>query len=167
MPAKNPKDVFVTLMSEARNNTERTAKVYQELSQEAQNSDVQENLEAQAFVTEKNLEALDRCFEIIGEKPQETDGRIHDVFVEDFKKELTEIESPPAKHLFMLAKATQLAHLRYAEYMTLITAAEVTGHTVVGVLLESTLADKLAFQERTQRLIQNIIEGKMVARMVA
>jgi len=167
MPAKNPKDVFVTLMSEARNNTERTAKIYQELSQEAQNPDVQENLEAQAFVTEKNLEALDRCFEIIGEKPQETNRCMHDVFVEDFKKELTEIESPPAKHLFMLAKATQLAHLRYAEYITLITAAELTGHTVVGVLLESTLADKLAFQERTQRLIQNIIEGKMVARMVA
>jgi ferritin-like metal-binding protein YciE len=67
----------------------------------------------------------------------------------------------------MLAKATQLAHLRYAEYITLITAAELTGHTVVGVLLESTLADKPAFQERTQRLIQSIIEGKMAARMVA
>ena len=167
MPANNPKDVFVTLMSEARNNTERTAQLYHELSQTAQNPDVQETLEAQAFVTEKNLEALDRCFEIIGERPQPTSGRMHDVFVEDLERELTEIPSPPAKHLFILAKATQLAYLRYAEYITLVTAAEVTGHTVVGVLLESTLADKAAFQERTQCLIQNIIDGKMAAGMVA
>jgi len=167
MPAKNPKDVFVTLMSEARNNTERTAQVYQELSQTAQHPDVQEALEAWAFVTEKNLEALDRCFEIIGEKPQQPSERTHDVFVEDLEKELIEIQTQPAKHLFMLAKATQLAHLRYAEYLTLMTAAELTGHTVVGVLLETTLADKLVFQERTQRLIQNIIEGKMAAKMVA
>jgi ferritin-like metal-binding protein YciE len=167
MPAKNPKDVFVMLMSDARNNTERTAKVYQELSQAAQNPDVQEALEARAFVTEKNLQALDRCFEIIGEKPQKTSGRQHDVFVEDFKKELAEIQSPAAKHLFMLAKATQIAHLRFAEGVALTAAADATGHFGVGVLLESTLADKLAFAEQTRRLIRHIIEGKVAERMVA
>jgi ferritin-like metal-binding protein YciE len=167
MPAKNPKDVFVMLMSDARNNTERTAKVYQELSQAAQNPDVQEALEARAFVTQKNLEALDRCFEIIGEKPQKVSGRLHDIFVEDFKKELAEIQSPAAKHLFMLAKATQIAQLRFAEYVTLTAAADATGHFGVGVLLESTLADKLAFAEQSRRLIRHIIEGKVAERMVA
>jgi len=167
MPAKNPKEVFLMLMSDARNNTERSAKAYQELSQAAQNPDVQEALEARAFITQKNLEALDKCFEIIGEKPQKLSGRMQDVFVEDFKKELAEIQSPPAKHLFMMAKATHLAQLRFAEYVTLTAAADVTGHFGVGALLESTLADNLAFLERTRRLIQHIVEGKVAARMVA
>jgi len=40
MPAKNPKEVFVTLLSDARSNTERSAKVYREISQLAQNPDI-------------------------------------------------------------------------------------------------------------------------------
>ncbi|HKF22474.1 MAG TPA: DUF892 family protein [Candidatus Angelobacter sp.] len=167
MPAKNPKEVFLTLLSDARNNTERSAKVYQEFSQAAQNPDVQEALEARAFVAEKNLEALDKCFEIIGEKPMKLSGRLHDVFVDDFKKELAEIQSPVAKHLFILAKATHLAHLRFAEYVVLVAASDVTGHFGVGVLLESVLADKLAFLERTRRLVGDILEGKVAERLVA
>ena len=167
MPVKNPKEVFVTLLSDARNNTERSVKVFQELSKAAQNPDVQEALEARAFIAEKNLEALDKCFEIIGEKPEKLAGRLHDVFVEDFRKELAEIQSPVARHLFILAKATHLAHLRFAEYAVLIAAADVTGHFGVGVLLESVLADKMAFLERTRRVIRDVLEGKVAERLVA
>jgi ferritin-like metal-binding protein YciE len=167
MPAKNPKEVFLMLLSDARNNTERSAKVYGEVSKMAQNPDVQEALEARAFVTERNLEALDRCFEIIGEKPVKLSGRLQEVFVEDFKRELAEIQSPAARHLYILAKATHLAHLRTAEYVALVAAADVTGHYGVGVLLESVLADKLAFLERDRRLVRHIIEGKVAERLAA
>jgi ferritin-like metal-binding protein YciE len=167
MPAKNPKEVFLMLLSDARNNTERSAKVYREVSKMAQNPDVQEALEARAFVTERNLEALDQCFEIIGEKPITLSGRLQEVFVEDFKRELAEIQSPAARHLYILAKATHLAHLRTAEYAALVAAADVTGHYGVGVLLESVLADKLAFLERDRRLVRHIIEGKVAERLAA
>jgi ferritin-like metal-binding protein YciE len=167
MPAKNPKEVFLMLLSDARKNTERSANVYREISEMAQNPDVQEALEARAFVAEKNLEALDQCFQIIGEKPVKLSGRLHDVFVEDFKKELSEIQSPAARHLYILAKATHLAHLRFAEYVMLIAASDVTGHYGVGLLLESVLADKVAFLERTRRLVRHIIEGKVAERIAA
>jgi ferritin-like metal-binding protein YciE len=167
MAAKNPKEVFVTLLSDTRQNTERTAKMYQEFSQAAQNPDVKEALEARAFVSNKNLEALDQCFKLIGEQPVKLSGRLHDVFVEDFKKELAEIQSPAAKHIYILAKAIHLAHLRFAEYVALIAAADVTGHFGVGVLLESVLADKLAFLERDRRLVRHIVEGKVAERLVA
>jgi ferritin-like metal-binding protein YciE len=167
MPAKNPKEVFVMLLSDARQNTERSVKVYREISQFAQNPDIKEALECRAFVAEKNLETLDKCFEIIDEEPVKLSGRLQDVFVEDFKKEVAEIQSPAAKALYVLAKATHLAHLRVAEYVVLIGAADVTGHFGVGVLLESVLADKLAFHERTERLVRHIIEGKVAERLVA
>jgi len=167
MSVKNSKDVFLTLLSDARNNTERSASFYREISELAENPDVQEALQARAFVAEKNLEALDQCFEIIEEEPVKLRGHLHDVFVEDFKKELAEIQSPPARQLYILAKATHLAHLRFAEYVMLITASDVTGHYGVGLLLESVLADKLAFLERTQRLVRHIIEGKVAQRLAA
>lgn len=164
---KDPKEVFVRLLSDARHNTERSVKVFEEFSKTAENPDVQEALEARAFVAEKNLETLDKVFEIIDEEPVKLSGRLHDVFVEDFKRELSEIQSPVARHIFILAKATHLAHLRVAEYVALIAAAEVSGHYAVGVLLESVLADKLAFLERTRRLIGHIIEGRVAERLVA
>ena len=47
-----------------------------------------------------------------GAKPAALSGRIHDVFIEDFRRELAEIQAPAAKALFVLVKANQLMHLR-------------------------------------------------------
>ena len=165
MSVKNPKEFFVVLLSELRQGTERTTKIFQEISQVAQNPDIKEALEARAFVSDKVLATLDQCFKLIGEQPVKLSGRMHDIFVEDFRKELAEIESPVARHLFILAKANHLVHLRIAEYVTLIAAADMTGHYGVGVLLESCLADTLAFVERTRRLIRNVIETKVAERV--
>lgn len=90
---------------------------------------------------------------------------LHDIFVEDFRKELAEIQNPAAKRLFILAKAIHLTQLRIAEYAALVAAADVTGHYGVGVLLESCLADKLAFVERTRRMIRNAVEAKVAKKM--
>jgi hypothetical protein len=81
-------------------------------------------------------------------------SRLQDIFNEDFRKELAEMQNPAAKALFILVKANHLTHLRIAEYVALIATADLTGHYAVGVLLESCLADKLAFVERNRRLIR-------------
>ena len=60
-----------------------------------------------------------------------------------------------------------MAHLRIAEYKALIAAADLSGHYAVGVLLESCLADKLAFVERTGRFIRAIVETKVVEKIAA
>jgi hypothetical protein len=66
-----------------------------------------------------------------------------------------------------LAKTSQLIHLCIGEFVALIAAAEMTSHYGVGVLLESCLAEKIAFAERTRLLIVNIIEGKVAATLAA
>jgi ferritin-like metal-binding protein YciE len=167
MSVKNPHELFVMLLSNVRQGTERTTKIFQEISQAAQNPDVKEALEARAFVSQRTLEKLDQCFKLIGEQPVKLSGRLMEVFVEDFHKELAEIESPVAKHLYILAKVNHLVHLRIGEYVALIAAADMTGHYGVGVLLETCLAEKLAFVERTRRLIKNLIEHRVATKLAA
>ena len=167
MPVKNPKELFVMLLSDARQGTERTAKILQEISQAAQDPEIKEALEARVFVSDQVLAKVDQCFKLIGEQPVKLGGRLHDVFVEDFRRELAEMQSPVAKHLFILAKVTHLNHLRIAEYAALAAAADITGKHGVGVLLESCLADKLAFVERTRRLIRNIVATKVREKIAA
>jgi ferritin-like metal-binding protein YciE len=164
MPIKNAKELFVSMLSHVRHGTERSAAIYQELGELAQNPEIQEALAARAFVSQQTLAKLDEAFKSIGEKPVNVTGKLHDVFVEDFRKELAEIQSPEARRLFVLAKANHLNHMRTAEYVTLVAAADVSGHHGVGVLLESCLGDHLAFVERTKRLIRRVIEAKIAAR---
>ena len=167
MPLNNPREVFVRLLSNARQGTENSTKIYQELSQVVQEPAIKEALEARVFVSGQILERLDQCFKLLGEKPVKSSGRLQEVFIEEFRKELAEIQSPLARHLFVLAKVSHLIHLRIAEYVALTAAADVTGHYDVGVLLETCLADKLAFAERTRRLIRNTVETRMMERKAA
>src|SRR6266550_3557176 len=104
MTARTPKELFVMLLSDVRQGTEKAVKIT---------------------------------------------GRIQEIFMEDFRKELAEIQSPVARRLFILAKLNHLTHFRIGEYVALISAADVAGHYGVGILLEACLADRLAFVERT------------------
>jgi ferritin-like metal-binding protein YciE len=164
---KNPKELFVALLSDLRQREERTTDVLQELSDAAKNPDIKEALESRVFLKNQIMSSLDRCFKLIGEQPVKVNDRLHDIFVEDFRRELNEIQSPIAKSLYVMAKARQLMQARIGEYVALTAMADVTGHFGVGVLLESCLADKLAFIERTRRLVRNMVENEVAARLAA
>lgn len=163
MPVKNREEIFVRLLSHVRQGTERTATILQELAEAAQNQEIREALQARAFISQKTLATIDEAFKQISQKPVKLSGRLHDIFVEDFRRELSEIQSPEAKLLFILAKAHQLVELRVAEYVTMIAAADASGYYGVGVLLESCLADLLAFTERARRLIRHVVEARVAA----
>ena len=161
MPIKTPKELCVSMLSELRHGAERSQRIYEELGQAAQNPEIKEALDARELVSSQIMNRLDECFKLIGEKPVKINQRLHDVFIEDFRRDLNEIQGPVARKLFVLAKASHLAHLQVATYITLIAAADTLGHPGVGVLLESCLADKLAFMDRTKQLIREQIAEKV------
>ena len=161
MSAKSPKEVFLFLLSDVRSGAEHAGKLYHEMGELAGRPEIKEVLEARSFVQNKIVSSLDQCFKLIGEKPVPVSGRLREVFAEDFRREIAEIQSPAAKALFVLAKASHLTHLRMGEYVVLIAAADMTGHHGVGLLLESCLADKLALTERIRRMVRHLIEEKV------
>ena len=161
MPITTPKELCVAILSELRNGAERSRKIYEELGEAAQNPEIKEALDARRLISSQVVTRLDECFKLIGEKPVKVTPRWHEVFIEDFRRELNEIQGPVARKMFVLAKASHLTHLQIAGYVTLIAAADTLGHPAVGMLLESCLADKLAFVERTKRLIRHHVEEKV------
>jgi ferritin-like metal-binding protein YciE len=164
MPAKTPKELFLMLLSDVRQATEKSSAIYQEIGQNVQDPQIKEVLEARAFTSRKTLETLDQCFKLIGEQPVKFSGRLQETFIDDFRKELSEIQGPVARSIFVLAKLTHLTHLRIGEYVALTAAADISGNYAVGLLLETSLADKLAFVERTRRLIRNLVEAGIAER---
>ncbi|HTS58674.1 MAG TPA: DUF892 family protein [Terriglobales bacterium] len=167
MPIKSPKEIFLLLLSDLRQGSERTNKILDEVIPMVQDPDIKEALEARSFVSQSILSTLDQCFKLIGEQPVKLSGRLYEVFAEDFRNQLAEIQNPVARHLFILAKVNHLIHLRIAEYKALIAAADLSGHYGVGVLLESALANKLALAERTRHFIREIAAGRIAEKIAA
>ena len=163
MPITSMNEIVVSMLSELRHGAERSQSIYQELAQASQSPQIKEALESRGMIASQVLSRLDECFKLINEKPVKVNQRLRDVFIEDFRKELGEIQSPLARKIFTLAKASHLAQLEAAGYTALIEAADTVGHPGVAVLLESCLADKLAFAQRTKRLIRHHIEQRVSA----
>ena len=168
MPIKNPKQVFVLMLSDLRRGTEKTTSMFQNLAQIADDPDIKQALEVRSFVSQKVVETLDQCFKLIGEQPIPLSGtrtRIYDVLAEDFRNEVGEIQDTKTRRFYILAKLNNLAHIRAAEYKTLIAAADISGNYGVAALLETCLADKLALAERTQRWLRRVAETEMAERI--
>ena len=62
------------MLSHVRHGTERSAAIYKELVELAQNPEIQEALAARAFVSQQDLAKLDEAFKLIGEKPVRVTG---------------------------------------------------------------------------------------------
>jgi ferritin-like metal-binding protein YciE len=135
------------------------------MSQYAQDPEVKESLDAWLYLKDKTVNTLDQCFKLMGRQPIQTTSRLHDVFLEDFRKELNEIQAPLARGLYIRAKANQLMHLHIGEYAALTGMADLSGHYGVGDLIETCLADYLAFVRRTRRRIRDIVESEVAGKM--
>jgi ferritin-like metal-binding protein YciE len=150
MPIKTPKELFVMLLTDVRQGAEKAETIYEEIGQVA-------------FVSGHVLATLDECFRLLGEQPAKLSGRLQETLLEDFRKELAEIQGPVARRIFALVKLNHVAQFRISEYRALIAAAEAVGHHGVSLLLETCLADRLTFVERTQRFLRALVETKVAA----
>jgi ferritin-like metal-binding protein YciE len=161
MPIKNPKELFVKLLSDYRQYEERLTYACKELREVAMDPSAKESLDSLLFLEDKTLATIDQCFKLIGEQPVKFNERMYDIFLEDFRKEVNEMQSPAAKLLYITAKANHLIHLRLGELGTLVAMSEISGNSGIGLLLESVLATKLTFIERTRRKIRKTIENEL------
>ena len=113
MPIKTPKQLFVHMLSDLRQGAERSHQIYDELGNMAQAPEIKEALDAREFISSQILSRLDECFRLIGEKPVPRNQRLYDLFVEDFRQEVKEIQSPIVRKMFVLSKASRLMHPRH------------------------------------------------------
>jgi hypothetical protein len=82
------------------------------LAEVAQDPNIKEAQRSRAFSQDNILSSLGRCFQLIRANPVPLNEHLHEVYVEDFRRELAEIQAPAAQALFVLVKANHLVYLR-------------------------------------------------------
>ena len=58
MPIKNPKELFVLLLTNVRNGVQRPTSIYQEMTQLVQDPEIKEAIDARIFLSDKTLSTL-------------------------------------------------------------------------------------------------------------
>lgn len=160
MPANTPEELFVWLLSNIRQREERAKNMFQEMSQAVEDQDIKERLDSRIFVQDTIIDRLDQVFKIIGKQPVKTTEKVADALLDEFHSDIAEMRSPVVKALYVAQKANQLMHVHMGEYGVLTAMADITGNYGVGTILETCLADNMAFAERTRRRIRRAIESK-------
>lgn len=159
MMVESPKDLFEFLLSGATDDAERLARALDELSRNAEDKNIEDALNAQVFVLKNIVGVLGQCFWLLRSQRTEIRGRLLDMFMEEYRRELVEVTSPTARRLLVLAKANLLIQLSIGEFTSLTAIAEMTGDSGIALLLDGCLAENRAFIQRTTCLIGNIVEG--------
>jgi ferritin-like metal-binding protein YciE len=162
-----PEQVFLLLLSSARHGTERAARFYEEISHYSPYADVKDMLHARALIASKTVAVLDDCFRLMRAAPVRHSGRVEEVFADDFRRELIELQSPAATALFILAKATHLQNFRTGEYVALAASADLAGHPEIAALLERCLAEYLTSMERTRGMIRDAVAERIAQKSAA
>ncbi len=160
MPIQNVEDLFVAMLSHLHNVESRLLTGVQELSQVVQDKDIKQAVETRIFLTKQDINNIEECFRILGKQPVKPTSRFAEVWVEDLRRELSEIQPPVLKTLYALGALRQIHNLHIAEYTSLIIMADLMHNLPVMTLLERNLEDKVMFINRTDALIREI--GKTV-----
>lgn len=149
-----PQELLVSMLNELRQGMERSKKIYEELTIAVQNTRIKDALAARSLISAQNLGRLDECFNILGNKPARTDHHDDSLFLRELQQELDQIDSAETRRMVVLEKASSLGQLHEAVYVASIEAADTLGYPAISLLLESCLADRRVFAERTKRLIR-------------
>ncbi len=165
---QNAEDLFVTILSNVRSREGRKQQWLKEMSQDVQNPEVKQILDARSFVQNEIVSTLDECFKHLGKQPVQTEpSQFKETWLEDFRRERDSIQNPTLKGIYTLHKVMDLVDLHRAAYVGLIAMADASGHYSVGALLESSLADKIAFVERNRRILREMVEQAVAGKMKA
>ena len=150
MAMGNAEQLFDAMLSDvyARENVQ--SGFWDQIAQQTQDPEVKEIATVRGYFAKQNAANIEKAFQMLGRQPGQTNVQAYKTMIEDWRKELDQIQRPGVRALFVLAKIRHVQNWRIGEYMTLSLMAEATGHTAVASLLEHNLADTVDFVERTR-----------------
>jgi ferritin-like metal-binding protein YciE len=164
MAIQSGEDLFLTILSRVHESEKRLLSAVQELSHMAEDKYVKDMLDVRAFLTQQEVSNIEECFRLMGKQPVPTDTRFHEVWLEDTRRELQEIQLPILKGLYIVTAIHRIQNYHIAQYAALITMSEYAGYDAVTTLLRRNMADKMEFIERTNEFIREVGKRVFVAK---
>ena len=128
------------------------------MSARTSNPELQKAFEHHRFETEGHVERLERVFRSVGAKTKtpKAPGTIAAIVAESDRL-LKAKADPDVRDAWMIATTQRIEHVEIASYGTLRTFAETLGYTYAADLLQQTLEEERAADERLTQLAERFV----------
>lgn len=160
MSLETPRDLFIHELSDCMSAEHIILKVLGEMADETGNADARKAMKEHQKETEAQIRNLEKVFELLGEKPEDTTCHAAEGLREEHDALKEEKPEGDVKELGLLAGANKSEHYEIATYLSLRQMAQDLGETEAAELLNENLQQEKEMARVVQALAADI--GKAV-----
>ena len=157
MAMKTLEDLFVHMLRDIYYAEKQILKTLPKMARKADSPELREAFEAHREETEQHVETLEKVFEACDLKPRGVTCEAMDGILAEGKEIMSETEDASARDAGMIAAAQAVEHYEITRYGTLISWAKQLGKKDVVPLLEGTLKQEKATDEKLTKLAEQAV----------
>jgi len=132
------------------------------MRRQASNAELEHAFDHHRYETGVHIERLERVFRRIGAKPKRGSSAAVAAIVNDGERLLARNAAGDVRDAWLIATAQQIEHLEIATYGTLRTYAETLGYTFAAQLLQQTLEEERATDEKLTHLAERFVNPQSI-----
>ena len=132
------------------------------MGRQAWNEELEKAFVQHRAETEGHLERLERVFRSIGARPKRGSSSAVEAIIGEGERLLTRRVNRDVRDAWLIATAQRIEHLEIANYGTVRTHAETLGHIYAAQLLQQTLEEEKAADEKLTRLAERFINPQTI-----
>lgn len=155
-------EAFIHGLSDTYSAEKQMTKALPKLAKAATNEQLIQGFQDHLGETEGQIERLDKIVELLGIKLERIKCKAMEGLVEEGDEVIKEIEKGPIRDVMLIAGAQKVEHYEIASYGCLVEMARGLGHDEVAELLEESLEEEKATDEKlTEIAVSSVNEEAM------
>ena len=132
------------------------------MAAQASNAELERAFDHHRYETEGHIERLDRVFRSVGARPKRGLSAAVAAVVSDGERLLARKVDRDVRDAWLIATAQRIEHLEIASYGTVRTFAETMGYTLAAQLLQQTLEEERATDEKLTHLAERFVNPQSI-----
>ncbi len=163
MAIKTAQDLFVNELRDTYHAEKQALKAYPKMIKQAQLPELRQAFEEHMEQTRGQVERLEQVFEKLDLGKRAKRCEAMEGLLEEARSHMEEIEDKAVLDVAMIVSAQKVEHYEIAAYGSLVAMARQLGHDEVVPLLEETLAEEKATDERLTKVAEGAANAQAPA----
>jgi ferritin-like metal-binding protein YciE len=156
MKLDNLEELLIEELKDLYDAEQQIAKALPKMAKKASSKELSKAFESHLRETEEQIARLERVFEALGQKPRRKKCKGVEGLLEEGKEIMKEKADPAVKDAALIAAAQRVEHYEMAGYGCVRTWARLLGHDQAARLLQQTLDEEKATDEKLTRIAEGI-----------
>jgi Mn-containing catalase len=155
-------ELFVHGLTDMLDGERQLVEALQELSDDSSNDQLKKAFASHRKETERQIERLTQCFELLGETPEDTECKGLKGLIAEKEAFMEEEPESDILDVFQVGAAIKAETYEICEYKSLIEMAGEMGHTKVARLLRENLAEERAALKKMEGFSKKLKPNEMM-----